>query len=371
MTIAVNCRFLEREMRGVGRYASALAGTLGAGRSDVTFVASRRVAPHLEDTARSLGVRQVGPFAGPVWEQTTLPAYLLTQGRPLLLNLVNTAPLVYGPQVTVVYDLSYLRYPESFSAAFLWLYRLVVPHAIRRSLAIVTISEFVRREIIATFDIEPSRVGVVPCFVPTPFLRAAGGDAGPPMNVEAGGYALVVGSFNARKNLAGAIAAFRRAAVPGLRLVVVGEGGVVFRRLEIERGGDDAVLFAGAVSDDELAALYRGARFLIFPSLYEGFGLPPIEAMTCGCPAVVARAASMPEVCGDAAYYFDPTDTDSMAAAITAVARDGELRTVLRQRGLERAARFTLAASAARLHATLDAVLAERTARAAHGIRAA
>jgi glycosyltransferase involved in cell wall biosynthesis len=368
MTIAVNCRFLEREMRGIGRYASALAGALRGARPDVECIVSRRVAPQLEAEAARLGARRVGPLSGPLWEQVTLPVYLAARGRPLLLNFVNTAPLLYRPQVTVVYDLAYLRHPETFSASFLRLYRTVVPRAVARSRVVVTISEFVRRELVSTFNVPEDRVSVVPCFV-APTLRALarsepGGSGG-------GDYALVVGSLNARKNVHAAIMAFRRAAVPGLRLVVVGEGGDVFRPVDLgDRGGRD-VVFAGAVSDAELVRLYKGARLLLFPSLYEGFGMPPIEAMTCGCPVVAARAASMPEVCGDAAYYFDPRNVDEMAAAIGTVANDGPMRDTLRRRGHERAARYTLDASFARLQAVVDGALAELAPRPRTVVRAA
>jgi glycosyltransferase involved in cell wall biosynthesis len=372
MTIAVNCRFLEREMRGIGRYASALAGALRAARPDVECVVSRRVASHLEPEATALRVRRVGPLSGPAWEQVTLPAYLVTRRRPLLLNFVNTAPLLYGPQITVVYDLAYLRHPETFSASFLRLYRTVVPRAITRSRIVVTISEFIRRELVSTFGVPEDRVSVVPCFV-APTLRALAREAsdGPAAAGASGDYALVVGSLNARKNLQAAITAFRRAAVPGLRLVVAGEGGDVFQPVDLEQGGSTDVVFAGAVSDVELVRLYKGARLLLFPSLYEGFGMPPIEAMTCGCPVVAARAASMPEVCGEAAYYFDPRDVDEMAAAIATVANDGEMRDALRRRGYERAGRYTLDASSARLEAVIESGLAQLAPRPRAAVRAA
>jgi glycosyltransferase involved in cell wall biosynthesis len=249
-----------------------------------------------------------------------------------------------------------------FSASFLRLYRTVVPRAVARSRVVVTISDFIRRELIATFGVPEDRVSVVPCFV-APGLRTlarADSHRRPPITV-AGEYALIVGSLNARKNLRAAIAAFRRAAVPGLRLVVVGEGGDVFRAVDLDDRGSDLV-FVGAVSDGELVRLYRGARLLLFPSLYEGFGMPPIEAMVCGCPVVSARVASMPEVCGDAAYYFDPRDVDDMAAAIATVANDEAMRDTLRRRGHERAARYTLEASFARFQAVVDGALAERAA---------
>jgi glycosyltransferase involved in cell wall biosynthesis len=359
MTIAVNGRFLEREMRGIGRYASGLAGALRGARPDVECVVSRRVAPHLEAEAAALGARRVGPLSGPLWEQVTLPAYLAARGRPLLLNFVNTGPLLYGPQVTVVYDLAYLRHPETFSAAFLGLYRAVVPRIVARSRVVVTISEFIRRELMTTFGVPAERVSVVPCFVAPGLRDLARAELDSGSGVAATDYALVVGSLNARKNLRAAIAAFRRAAVPGLRLVVVGEGGDVFRPVDVGDGGGSDVAFVGAVSDAELVRLYKGARLLLFPSLYEGFGMPPIEAMVCGCPVVAARAASMPEVCGNAAYYVEPRDVDDMAAGIATVANDAALRDSLRRRGHERAARFTLDASLARLQAAVDGVLAE------------
>jgi glycosyltransferase involved in cell wall biosynthesis len=372
MTIAVNCRFLEREMRGIGRYASALAGALRGARPDVECVVSKRVAPHLETEATALGARRVGPLSGPIWEQVTLPAFLATRGRPLLLNFVNTAPLLYGPQITVVYDLAYLRHPETFSAAFLRLYRTVVPRAVAGSRIVVTISEFIRRELVATFGVAEDRVSVVPCFVAPPLRELARAEIRPPAAIETGSdYALVVGSLNARKNLGAAIEAFRRAAVPGLRLVVVGEGGGVFRPVDVVHGDARDVLFAGAVSDAELVRLYKGARFLFFPSLYEGFGMPPIEAMVCGCPVVTSNAASMPEVCGEAALYFEPRSIESMTAAISRAASDGALRDALRRRGHERAARFTLEASFGRLVGVVERALAERASRRRPAVRAA
>jgi glycosyltransferase involved in cell wall biosynthesis len=357
MAIAVNCRFLEREMRGIGRYASALAAGLRSTRPAVECLVSRRVAPHLEAQASALGVRRLGPFSGPLWEQVTLPAYLVRRGRPLLLNFVNTAPLLYGPQVTVVYDLAYMRHPETFSANFLRLYRAVVPRAVARSRVVITISEFVRQELISTFGVSEDRVAVVPCFV-APTLRAmAREQPGRPAAPAEGDYILVVGSLNARKNLRAALEAFRRAAVPGLRLIVVGEGGDVFQPVDLGSLAGDDVVFAGAVSDAELVRLYAGARFLLFPSLYEGFGMPPIEAMVCGCAVAAGNAASIPEVCGDAAYYFDPRDVGSIAAAIAALANDAATRDTLRRRGYDRAARFTLETSLARLNAVLDGAL--------------
>ena len=353
--IALNCRFLEKETRGIGRYAQGLAAALRRARpGDVECLVSGLVAPHLEDAARLLDARRVAPLTGPLWEQTTLPAHLAAHGRPLLVNFVNTAPLLYRRQVTVVYDLAYRRHSEMYSAAFLALYRVVIPRVVRHS-RIVTISEFVKGELVAMGAPE-ERVAVVPSFVAPELLTLAAAEP-PPMD-DGDRYALIVGSLNARKNLRAALEAIRAAAVPGLRVVVVGESATVFRALELDGAVDDRVRFAGAVSDRELVRLYAGAHFLLFPSLYEGFGMPPIEAMACGCPVIASRAASMPEVCGDAAYYCDPTSVADMARAIVRVAGDAELRDRLRGRGRARAARFTLERSAALFERAIERALA-------------
>ncbi|HET9010994.1 MAG TPA: glycosyltransferase family 1 protein [Gemmatimonadaceae bacterium] len=354
-TIALNCRFLEKETRGIGRYAQGLAAALRRSRpGDVECLVSGLVAPHLEGAARLLNARRVTPLTGPVWEQTTLPAHLLTHGRPLLVNFVNTAPLLYRRQVTVVYDLAYRRHPEMYSAAFLALYRAVIPRVVRRA-RIVTISEFVKSELVAMGAPE-DRVAVVPSFVAPELLALAAAE--PPPSGEGDRYALIVGSLNARKNLRAALEAIRAAAVSGLRVVVVGESATVFRALELDGAVDERVSFAGAVNDAELVRLYTGAHFLLFPSLYEGFGMPPIEAMACGCPVIASSAASMPEVCGDAAYYCDPTSVADMARAIARVAGDAELRERLRARGRARAGRFTLERSAALFERTIEHALA-------------
>ena len=353
----MNCRFLEREMRGISRYALPLAETLRHGRppGEVECVVSHEIAPHLVGAAAHLAARRIGPFTGPVWEQTTLPAWLATHGSPLLVNLVNTAPLFYGSQITVVYDLSYQRYPEMYSRSFLALYRTVIPRVLRRS-RIITISEFVKGELVAA-GAAAENVSVVPCFVAPELLALNAANADAPPATER--YALVVGSLNTRKNLRAAVEAFRAAAVPGLRLVIAGEGGIVFRALDVRDLAGGPVTWAGAVSDAELVRLYRGAEFLLFPSLYEGFGMPPIEAMACGCPVIASRVASMPEVCGDAAHYCDPTSIRDMADAIVTVSGDAGLRARLRERGRERVGRFTLARSAALFEAAVEQALSK------------
>jgi glycosyltransferase involved in cell wall biosynthesis len=177
------------------------------------------------------------------------------------------------------------------------------------------------------------------------FRPAAPGDPPP-----AEDYVLAVAETRGYKNLRRLVEAFARAAVPGLSLVVAGGAVDPGLRILAERlGVGGRVRFTGRVSDDELAALYRGARALVFPSLWEGFGLPPLEAMASGCPVAASRAGAVPEVCGNAALYFDPASVEEMADALARAATDDSLRYTLRARGLARAQEFSYERAAERI----------------------
>jgi glycosyltransferase involved in cell wall biosynthesis len=161
-------------------------------------------------------------------------------------------------------------------------------------------------------------------------------------------YVLYVGSENPRKNMPRLIAAFARLheTLPDVRLIKVGSVehpslAEQLRRQVQQLGLADAVLFTNPVSDQDLVAFYNLADLFVFPSLYEGFGLPPLEAMACGAPVVCSNAASLPEVVGDAAITVDPYDVDGLAAAMVRVLTDADLRRQLRERGLARARQFT------------------------------
>jgi glycosyltransferase involved in cell wall biosynthesis len=164
-----------------------------------------------------------------------------------------------------------------------------------------------------------------------------------------GEYLLSVGETRPYKNIPRLLEAFARLDAPGLDLVLVGRHDPRERDLRAlaERlGVGGRVRFLGFVPDEQLAALYSGAVAFVFPSLYEGFGIPLLEAMACGCPVVTSDLASMPEVCGEAAVYVDPSDADAIAAGMASVVGDREMSAALARRGLERAARFSYRSAA-------------------------
>ena len=230
------------------------------------------------------------------------------------------------PVVMTVHDLAVFRFPEAFGRWTRAYSRRAVPRAARAARLVLTVSEFTRREAVELLGLPPDRVRVVPNGV-EPVFRPDG-------DAEPGDYVLAVGTLEPRKNLPRLAEAARRL---GVELRVVGARG----------WGDvplDGVTLLGEVGDEELARLYRGARCLAYPSLYEGFGIPLLEAMACGTPVVTSDRPGTAETAGGAAVLVDPLEAEAIAAGIEdAVARRDELRAL----GVARAEAFTWERAAA------------------------
>lgn len=227
------------------------------------------------------------------------------------------------PLVVTVHDLALLRHPELFPRWHRETGRRALRAGVRVADAVVAISEFTRDELLELLEVPPERIHVIPNGL-DPVFRPDGPRA-------EGDYVLAVGTLEPRKNLGVAVAA---AQLAGVELRVAGATGW---------GGVEVPGWVGEPTDDELAALYRGARCLVFPSLYEGFGLPVLEAMACGTPVVTSGAGAMAEVAGGAGVLVDPRSPEAVAAGITiAVSRRAELV----EAGLARAAGYTWSAAA-------------------------
>src|SRR5581483_245704 len=221
------------------------------------------------------------------------------------------------PLVITVLDLAVLRHPETFNQWTRRYSRLFVPRVARAARLIVAISEFTKRELVELLRVPESKIRVTPLGVASTFT--------PDGPAASGDYVLAVGTLEPRKNVAAAQEAVRRL---GIELRVVGERGW---------GGASADGWIGRVSDEELARLYRGARCLVYPSLYEGFGLPVAEAMACGTPVVTSLGGALEEVAGGAAVLVEPRDPAAIAAGIEeALSRRDELS----RKGIERARSF-------------------------------
>jgi glycosyltransferase involved in cell wall biosynthesis len=259
------------------------------------------------------------------WYLAALPLKARRDGVQVLHCPTHRAPVRSSvPLVVTFHDLAVLRHPETFNRWTREYSRLTLPRVARAARRLIAVSEFTRRELMAVLDVPVEKVRVIPNAVGPPF-RAEG-------EAAAGDYVLAVSTLEPRKNLPRLVDGFRRAGLNGCRLLVAGAPGWGAVRPE-----GDGVTWLGEVGDQELARLYRGARCVAYVSLYEGFGLPVLEAMACGAPVVAGRNEAAAEVAGDAAVLVDPLDPDAIAAGLAeAIDRRDELRA----RGLLRAKAF-------------------------------
>jgi glycosyltransferase involved in cell wall biosynthesis len=280
--------------------------------------------------------RPLAHRAGHFWEQAVLP--VRARRAAAVLSPANLAPVRLGSRnVVLIHDAAALRHPEWYGRAYVRWQRRLLPRLAQEAGLVLTVSEFSRGELIEVLGAPPDRVVVVPNGVDARFHPDADAEAAAMALRLKYPYVLVVGTRIARKNLAGLENAARALSERGIELVAAGSG----RAYMQERGPSPFLHGLGYVPDEHLPGLYAGAQALVMPSLYEGFGLPVIEAMASGTPVVAADRAALPEVAGGAAVLFDPDDPEAAADALLRVLDEGRFRLELRDRGLEQARRFT------------------------------
>jgi glycosyltransferase involved in cell wall biosynthesis len=268
------------------------------------------------------------------------------------------------PSILTVHDLSFIAHPECADAGLRRYLGAEVPRSLKQAAAVVAVSETTARALTAVFGVDPARIEVVPNGVDAMFipLPEADGRAGiPPPFGLCDAYLLTVGTLEPRKNYSRLLQAFAlltkrhhrtegvppgasRASGPSLQLAIVGREGWQFEPIfrDVARLGlEDSVRFFTNASDSDLLTLYQRASAFVYPSLYEGFGIPPLEAMACGIPVASSTGGALPEVLGEAAVYFDPLNVQAMSEAIERVLTDDTCRHDLSERGLARAGTYT------------------------------
>jgi glycosyltransferase involved in cell wall biosynthesis len=282
-----------------------------------------------------------------VWEQLIQPLAARRAGLDLLHGMAGVGPLGSGcPFVVTIHDLSFLFYPQSFRPLNRFYLKLFARLSARRARRVIAVSESTKRDAVKQYGVTPEQVDVVyngvdPAFrpLPTDQVSAFRADRGLPEQ-----FILFVGTLEPRKNIARLIQAY--AQLPGARppLIFVGGKGwfydEIFALVERLNLGAE-VHFAGYVPTDDLPWWYNAADLFVYPSLYEGFGLPPLEAMACGTPVVTSTASSLPEVVGQAGLLVDPADTEGLAVAMEQCLTDADLRARMKAMGLARAAVFS------------------------------
>ena len=368
--IYVNGRFLQQPITGIQRYGRELLRVwddlIESGEIDSEQVTIEVLVPRAKVDApelRHIKVRQVGRFKGQLWTQLELPA----QSRDgLLFSPDNLQPLLaplLGPSVVTVHDLTFKLFPQAHTTPFRLLYGLLISSGIRNAKALITGTEAERTNILGHYPDAKDRIAVVHLGARSQQLVAANQDEKSD-NKPTERYILWVGSLISRKNPQGAIdAAVLVNQKMRLPLIVVGSGHRGMQKPEIRIPGNHGVIqFANRVSSsDDVVALYKNAVCLLFPTFYEGFGLPALEAMEYGCPVITSDIPVMREVCGDAALYCDPNDPGDIADKVRMLAQSSEMREQLRRRGLGRASQFSWERCARETFDVLHRVITERT----------
>ena len=354
--IFVNGRFTVQAQSGVQRFASEIVAALPSAWPPGQALPTLLLPPDAPDGHHCLPTRRVGRRRGGVaWEQLDLPRHA---SRGLLVSLGNTGPVLAGRQVVVIHDAAVHARPEAYSWKFRAWYRLLQPALVRRGARIATVSEFSRSELSRCLGVPPTSIALLP--EGGDHILRAPADRGvlAAHVLRPGGFVLVVGNLAAHKNLTALGETARALASRGLDLVVIGSlDRAVFGT---PAGLPEPARYVGRVDDASLRALYEAARCFLFPSLYEGFGLPVLEAMTCGCPVALSDIPALREVAGSAARYFDPRRPDDIARAVCEVVDDPALSDRLRRDGAARLAQFGWASAAGVLCGLLDGLLASR-----------
>jgi glycosyltransferase involved in cell wall biosynthesis len=336
--IVCNVRVLRAPLTGVQRYTLELL-------------------KRKPDTVRTVQPPEAmkGSLLGHVWEQAVLP--FEARGH-LLWSPASTGPICVRNQVVTVHDIAPIECPEGYSPGFRRWYgyqwRLLLP----RTRAIISVSEFTKRRLIATFGLAADTIHVTPLGVDHDrFFPQA------PARVEAlrrkfalpENFAVFVGALSARKNIVRLLEAWPQCRQAGFELIIAGGGGPN----HVLAGTNAPALPAnarllGRIDDADLPTLLTAAGAFVYPSLYEGFGLPPLEAMACGTPCLVANGTAIPEVTADAALRVDPLDVADIARGLTKLLGDAALRQELRAKGLQHAAGYTWDKTAAQTYEVLS-----------------
>lgn len=354
MRIAIDAHSVGTGLGGNESYATNLIEALAeidSVNEYTLFVTRREAVERFSNRWPNFNVRATLPHTPLIRIPLTLSAELRRRPVDVLHVQFTAPPFSPCPVVVSIHDLSFEHLPQTFKWRSRKQLRITVRRSARQAAQVIALSEYARNDIINSYGLNPDKVKAIPLAAPAHF--------GPVTDDEEiqrvrqtygikGDYILTVGAIQPRKNLSRLVAAYSRLHSVGPagklpQLVLVGKCAWLYdetlstiKQLAVS----DSVILTGYVPEADLPALYSGALCFVYPSYFEGFGLPPLEAMKCGAPVIVGNQTSLPEVVGDAGVLLDPFDIDDIAAKIEAVVSNGNLRAELRVKGLSRAKLF-------------------------------
>jgi glycosyltransferase involved in cell wall biosynthesis len=358
-SLVINGRFLTQPLTGVQRYArevvkamDRLAADGHPAASAWTIEVQHPPAGASLDSYRTIRSLSVGKRSGHLWEQVDLPR--AARGR-LLLNLANTAPVLHPNIIGTIHDVGVFAHGDAYSTSFRLSYRMMFRYLMRRARLLFTVSAFSAGDIAQYCGNRAGAIAIAPNAAD--HLDNVPGEEAilDRLGLRNREYVLAVGSRNPLKNVGAAVKAVASLAPDPPPLVLVGQRAAsIFQDASVEAA--DFLIPTGEITDGELRGLYRNALCLVFPTRYEGFGIPPLEAMQEGCPVIASRLPVIREVCSDAIVYCDPDNPEDIAEKIRLLSRDAGYRRSLVEAGRSRAKAFSWEATAIAIFENMNAL---------------
>lgn len=343
----VNGRYLTQKATGVHRYAFEICNKLHEMGVDFHVAIPQEIDPDYKFSFKTV---KCGSLDTHLWEQVSLPRYLRSIGNPLLISFTGCGPLLYKNQIMTIHDVSHERYPQWFSGNYYRFYHFMMPRIGRKAHAVLTVSEFSKNEIVDTLGIDRDKIHVIHSNVPFQTKPTDEEVLSYQRDPRAERYILAVSSMDPRKNFIRLVEAFNQIEDKSVKLYIIGMRFKAFNTPDLQKLISDNVYLPGYIDDDALQKMYQNACLSVYPSLYEGFGLPPLESMTYGCPAINSDIPALREVSGDAALYVDPYDVQDITNQINLLLQNEDLQHALRGNGLRQIKKYSWDKSAKQVY---------------------
>lgn len=339
--IYLNGRFLTQNVTGVQRVAHEILKELDLMSTYTDFKFVILVPKNADDIfgnleLKNIEIKKIGFLKGHLWEQIELPLYTIGGA---LINFCNTAPLFKRNQFVYIHDAAVYSRPNGYSRNFVLWYKIIYSCISKYAKRIMTVSEFSKMDLIDHLPVLKGKIRV--SHIAVNHMDTLNFDEGilKKEGLEKNKYLLAVSSMHPNKNFQVIIDALENMTEFNEQIVIAGGQNVkVFSNVLMQERNN--IKFVGYVTDEQLKSLYSNARAFIFPSYYEGFGLPPLEAMSLGCPVIASTAASIPEICGEAALYFNPDKPMDLVRRINEVYENDQIIQDMKTRGLQRSKDF-------------------------------
>lgn len=341
--IFINGRFLLSPQTGVERFAYEICKALTTIGISFTIICPQKGQINKAYNIDNFHIIRFGIGQSHLWEQLILPLYFINKSNYVIMSFTGLGSILIPNKIMTIHDLSFIENPKWFSKAYYYYYKVMTPLAARTSKRIITVSNFSKSEIKRFYPfINAEKISVVANALSETFKKSL-----PQQKMNKDSYFLAVSSMDPRKNFARLIHAFE--SMNDYKLLIVGGKNRVYGNLSNNTSNKN-IKFLGRVSDEKLISLYANAEAFIYPSLYEGFGIPPLEAMALGCPVLASDIPALHEVCDNAALYFNPQDEMDMQNCIKAFhcKKDSE-KTNLIKKGYNNVKRFSWIESAKKI----------------------